>query len=117
LIGVDIVYLPRFQRIIEGYNGERLLRRIFSEEELRQCEGKGPEARIQSLAGRYAVKEAVIKASKGEIDISSLAAIEIRQDASGAFEVWISIEGVLCRHYEASLSHDGEYAVAVAIMA
>lgn len=117
MIGIDIVYLPRFSRAIEGRNGERLIRRIYTEDELRQCEGKGPEARIQSLAGRFAAKEAVIKASKGELGISSLRRIEIRQYLSGAIEARVSIEGLPYEWYEVSLSHDGDYAVAVALRA
>jgi len=117
MIGVDIVYLVRFKHIIEGKNGERLIKRIYTEDELKQCNGKNNEGLIQSLAGRFAIKEAVIKASKGELTIADLRSIEIKQDSKGFLDVFITKDGVCCRRYEASVNHDGEYVVAVSLKA
>ena len=33
-IGIDLVYIPRIQRLLNQY-GERFLRKIFSEEEIK----------------------------------------------------------------------------------
>jgi len=117
LIGVDIVYIPRFRRAIMGTYAERLLNRIYSEAELLQCSEKNEVSRLQSLAGRFAIKEAVIKASKGELTISDLKAIEVRQASSGYLEVFISRKDLSCIFYEVSMSHDGDYAVGIAMKA
>jgi len=117
MIGVDIVYLIRFKSIIESKNGEKLIRRIYTDDELIQCQNKCKEERIQSLAGRFAIKEAVIKASKGELTMSDLHNIEIRQDSKGFFDVLIMKDSISCRQYKASISHDGEYVLAVSSVA
>jgi len=115
LIGVDIVYLPRFKRAFEGTNKDKLLNRIFSDNELSQCSIKSEDSKIQSLAGRFAVKEAVIKASKGELNISDLKVIEVQQSSSGYLEVFIARENVTCAVYDVSMSHNGEYVIGIAI--
>jgi len=115
LIGVDIVYLPRFRRALEGTYKEKLIKRIYSDDELLQCSDKSDDAKIQSLAGRFAVKEAVIKASKGELNISDLKLINVHQFPSGYLEVLVSRENVTCTVYDASISHDGDYVVGIAM--
>jgi holo-[acyl-carrier protein] synthase len=58
-IGVDVVDIARVQTLLERY-GSRFLKRVFTEEEARYAmEGAAPAER---LAGRFAVKEAVLKA-------------------------------------------------------
>ena len=54
-VGVDIVSVERFERARQRW-GHRFLRRVFTEAELQECQG-----RIQSLAARFAAKEAVMK--------------------------------------------------------
>lgn len=115
MIGVDIVYLPRFRRALEGTYKERLIERIYSDDELLQCSDKKDDAKIKSLAGRFAVKEAVIKASKGELNISDLKLISVRQFPSGYLEVSILRKNVTCAVYDVSISHDGDYVVGIAV--
>jgi holo-[acyl-carrier protein] synthase len=58
-IGVDIVDVSRVQKLVERY-GDRFVRRVFTDEEARYAmESANPAER---LAGRFAVKEAVLKA-------------------------------------------------------
>jgi len=57
--GVDIAEVPRIRASIERY-GERFLRRIFTEREIRYCESKA--RRFESYAARFAAKEAGMKA-------------------------------------------------------
>lgn len=54
--GVDLIEIKRFARAIERH-GNRLLMRIFSEQEIQDAGG-----RVESLAARFAAKEAVSKA-------------------------------------------------------
>jgi len=57
--GVDIAEVPRIRASIARY-GERFLRRIFTEGEIRYCESKA--SRFESYAARFAAKEAGMKA-------------------------------------------------------
>ncbi len=55
-VGIDIIEVDRVQKVYE-HHGERFLRRVYTEAEIRQCRGKATR-----LAGRFAAKEAISKA-------------------------------------------------------
>ena len=57
--GVDIAEVPRIRESIERF-GDRFLRRIFTDGEIRYCERKA--RRFESYAARFAAKEAAMKA-------------------------------------------------------
>ena len=57
--GVDIAEVPRIRGSIERF-GDRFLRRIFTDGEIRYCERKA--TRFESYAARFAAKEAGMKA-------------------------------------------------------
>ena len=57
--GIDIVDCGRLAAIVERH-GDRFLRRIFTPGELAYCRGRKRE--VEHLAGRFAAKEAVLKA-------------------------------------------------------
>jgi holo-[acyl-carrier protein] synthase len=57
--GVDIAEVPRIRESIERF-GDRFLRRVFTEGEVRYCEHKA--TRYESFAARFAAKEAGMKA-------------------------------------------------------
>ena len=57
--GIDLVDCGRLQASIDR-QGARFLNRVFTESEQRYCMEQ-KKGRIQSLAGRFAVKEAVMK--------------------------------------------------------
>jgi holo-[acyl-carrier protein] synthase len=57
--GVDIAEVPRIRESIERF-GDRFLRRIFTDGEIRYCERKA--RRYESYAARFAAKEAGMKA-------------------------------------------------------
>lgn len=56
IVGVDIIEIPRVERVYARY-GERFLRRIYTEREIAYCRGRAPQ-----LASRFAAKEATMKA-------------------------------------------------------
>lgn len=58
-IGVDLVEVPRFQKVLKR-QGKRFLSRIFTEGELRYAQSR--KTMVQHLAARFAAKEAVVKA-------------------------------------------------------
>jgi holo-[acyl-carrier protein] synthase len=57
--GVDIAEVPRIRGSIKRF-GDRFLRRIFTDGEIRYCEQKA--SRFESYAARFAAKEAAMKA-------------------------------------------------------
>lgn len=57
--GIDIAEVPRIAESIERF-GERFLRRVFTEEEIRYCDSKAN--RVERYAARFAAKEAAMKA-------------------------------------------------------
>ncbi len=58
-IGLDIAEVDRVQAAIERH-GERFLHRIYTDEERRYCDSK--PNRFERYAGRFAAKEAAMKA-------------------------------------------------------
>jgi holo-[acyl-carrier protein] synthase len=57
--GIDISEVPRIAESIQRF-GDRFLRRIFTEGEIKYCESKAN--RIERYAARFAAKEAAMKA-------------------------------------------------------
>jgi holo-[acyl-carrier protein] synthase len=57
--GIDIAEVPRIRESIERF-GDRFLRRIFTDGEIRYCEQRA--SRCESYAARFAAKEAGMKA-------------------------------------------------------
>jgi holo-[acyl-carrier protein] synthase len=114
-IGTDIVAVPRLEKAIERWGG-RFLKRIYTPAEIRLCSGRG-----ESLAARFAGKEAVMKALAGEGQGFNWKEIEILALPGGKPTVALS-GGTLSRsqalgidHFEVSLSHAAGVAIAFAI--
>jgi holo-[acyl-carrier protein] synthase len=109
-IGVDLVDIPRFERLVE--RTPRVLERLFSEAER--------QLKLHSLAARYAAKEALIKAL-GDSDGLHWTEIEIASEPSGKPVFALSGEtaavvagrGIDALHL--SLSHDAGLATAYVI--
>jgi len=57
--GIDIAEVPRIQQSIARF-GDRFLRRIYTEGEIRYCDSKANRA--ERYAARFAAKEAAMKA-------------------------------------------------------
>ena len=61
-VGVDMVEVGRIRKALEDSRiGRRFRDRVFTEREIRYCEKKR-RGRYESYAGRFAAKEAVMKA-------------------------------------------------------
>jgi holo-[acyl-carrier protein] synthase len=58
-IGMDATDLPRVAQLVQRY-GDRFLRRVFTEGEIAYCTRRRDP--VPHLAGRFAVKEAAMKA-------------------------------------------------------
>lgn len=57
--GIDVCEVPRIGDSIERW-GERFLRRVFTENEIRYCQSK--KNSVERFAARFAAKEAAMKA-------------------------------------------------------
>ena len=114
-IGVDIVEIERVESAIKREGG-RFLGRIYTEAELRTCQG-----RFSSLASRFAAKEAVMKVlGIGGIGIA-WREIEILTGEDGRPSVKLyghalnKAEELNLKELSVSLSDSKQNAVAVAI--
>ncbi|MEM7556549.1 MAG: holo-ACP synthase [Cyanobacteria bacterium P01_A01_bin.84] len=142
-LGTDIVYIPRIRKAYERF-GDRFLNRVYTQTEQRNCGfGKleisgatnvqSQHPSIVSLAGRWAAKEAVVKAiGTGWLGIG-YTDVEICRYASGAPFVALHNRAVEAMNtwkeadkqnhldpfsyqWQLSFSHDGDYAIATAIL-
>lgn len=116
-IGVDIVELKRFQDALDSW-GEHFLNKIFTERELSYSKSK--VYKVQHLAARFAVKEAVAKAiSKGWSGGFRWQDVEVENDDAGKPSVILygQMKEILKdRRVFISISHSDNVVVAVAII-
>jgi holo-[acyl-carrier protein] synthase len=119
-IGLDLVKIARIHALTERWQ-ERFLQRLYTDEERRYCFRRATP--YASLAGRFAVKEAVLKAlgtgwSAGIrwVDIQVLNDENGKPTAkiSGRLKALLNEAGVTGIHI--SLSHDADYAIAEAVL-
>ena len=119
-IGIDIIEVYRIAETIS--RTPRFVERVYTPAEREYCESKGVAA-AQSFAGRFAAKEAFLKALKtgwrGKITWHD---IEVINDADGVPSLSITGEaqalveklGALSIHI--SIAHTSEHAVAQVIL-
>lgn len=112
--GVDIIEISRIKESIEKL-GENFLNKIYTKQEIKYCESKG-KAKYEHYAGRFAVKEAVFKATSEEIkDKYSISwkDIETTNDENGRPSVEILfLNNNRIENIDVSISHCREYAIA-----
>lgn len=116
-IGIDIVEVKRVREATERW-GERFLKRVFTQGEIDYCFSK--RHGYGSLAGRFAVKEAVFKAIgtgwKGGVEWKD---VEVVRKSDERPEVGLSgkaKEIVKDREVLISISHTKDHAIAVAVI-
>ena len=81
-IGTDIIECLRIAQMIERH-GELFIRRVYTDHEIAYCSSK--RAVTQHYAGRWAAKEAVLKAlGTGWVRGISWRDVEVRHKAGGA---------------------------------
>lgn len=109
-VGIDIVYLPRIKAAYQRF-GQRFLDRIFTAAEQAYCL-RSPAHCIARLGGRWAAKEAVVKALATGWQGYGYTDVEILANAQGVPTV--QIVGHQSEQWRLSISHDGDYATAIA---
>lgn len=115
MIGCDIVKISRFDNLVDKVE---FLDKYFTKSEQKYINSK--QQRAQTLAGLYAVKEALLKALKMGIGAGlNLKQIEIMHDNNGAPfvnytpEINYYLSKCSFKDVSVSISHDGDYALAV----
>ena len=114
-LGTDLVYIPRLARSLEM---DGFVERVFTAQEQRTCRSS-PE----SFAARWAAKEATVKAFGCGIARVPLRDIEVIVGPDGAPA--LNLAGAASElaaelrwsEWAVSLSHDGDYAIAVVVAA
>lgn len=61
-IGLDVVEMGRIAGVLDSTAGERFVARVLTARETELLQGMPPKRRTQFVAGRFALKEAVVKA-------------------------------------------------------
>jgi len=113
--GVDLIEVERIERAAARH-GDRFYRRFFTQREIDFCQG-----RATSLAGRFAVKEAVAKALGTGIGDFNWTDIEVVCDGRGKPELVLhnrakdmaQEKGLLI--WSISLSHTNTHAMGMAV--
>lgn len=117
-IGTDIISIARIRKAVARH-GERFILHLFTPLERAYCEKhQDPHPRY---AGRFAAKEAIIKACGSEcVGLIRWRDMEIVNDATGkpivSFSQRIQEQLPPSLHFFLSISHCEEYATAVAIV-
>jgi holo-[acyl-carrier protein] synthase len=118
-IGVDIARFDDMEKAIEK-DGASFMARVFTSAEIRYCRTK--RNNYESFAGKYCVKEAVVKALSLALYGLDLKDIEILNDTkSGAPRVALhgKVEELSRRrgikNIAITISHEHEYAIALAV--
>ena len=118
--GIDLVKIERIEKIIKKW-GDNFIFRIFTSLEREYCEKKKGN-KFQSYAGKFAAKEALLKALGLGLREANWKEIEIKNDelgqpiieTSGKLKNVASAKGV--SKYFISISHTKEYAIAQVIL-
>ncbi len=120
-VGIDLVEVRHIQDSIDRF-GDRFLNRIFTREEQLYCQSLSSSVMTaQSLAARFAAKEATIKVLRPDVFMLDWRSIEVRRSPDGWCDIALyelAVDLALRRGitaFSVSMSHEKEYATAVVI--
>lgn len=113
-IGTDIIEVSRIEKLIIE-KGDKFLKRIYTDKEIDYCESKGPN-KYQHYAGRFAAKEAIMKAYG--VNKFNFKTIEIINNENGLPKVELHTNLDVDRFLKirVSISHVKDFATANAIV-
>lgn len=118
-LGIDLVAVEEVAEAVARH-GDRYLRRIYTDHELASCQGANGR-RMESLAARFAAKEAALKVLRPVGARPPWRDIEVRRGANGACELKLygsaasaaSAQGL--QELSVSLTHHAGLAVAAVV--
>lgn len=111
-VGIDIIEIDRVADVLARH-GDRFLRRVYTDDEVRHCRG-----RVSELAARFAAKEAVMKALGTGVRGIRWREIETLPNRRGKPLVFLygsaaeRARKIELRGLEVSLTHSKQYAIA-----
>ncbi|MEO8190195.1 MAG: holo-ACP synthase [Acidobacteriota bacterium] len=117
LLGLDLTPVPRIAATIDRF-GERFLARVFAPGELHRGR-RQPHAFAEHVAGRFAAKEAAMKALGTGWRGLAFKEIAVRRDARGKPRLELTgralarAEALGVYEMEISITHTGDLAAAV----
>ncbi len=120
LLGLDLTPVPRVARTLERF-GERFLQRVFCEGEIHRGR-RHPQAFAEHVAGRFAAKEAAMKALGLGWRGLAFREIAVRRDARGKPRLELSGRALAraqklgVAEMELSITHTADLAAAVVAM-
>ncbi len=113
-VGIDIVKVARIGGLVEEW-GNAFLGRVFTPEELDYCLSR--RRKYEHLAGRFAVKESLIKAAGERLPWKSM---EVLSSLKGGPEIRFTppARDIISAGTEVyvSITHQKEYALAIAVL-
>ncbi|NOZ85107.1 MAG: holo-[acyl-carrier-protein] synthase [Deltaproteobacteria bacterium] len=117
-IGIDLVSVDRIRKVMDRTDG--FVEKVFTGRERSYCESKADRAMY--FAARFAVKEAVMKALGKGLGFVRFQDIEV--ESNGRQEPKVILKGTALDRFEElggravhiSISHEKEYAAAVAVL-
>lgn len=105
-VGIDIVENERVRKVLT----DAFMRKVLSEDERKLCEDYPLEKKVRFVAGRFAVKEAIIKALSDH-ELPEFRDLNIVNDTKGK-------PFIVYKDYKlsVSISHEHNYSVAMAVL-
>ena len=122
-VGLDLVEVSTVAESLRGAHREHYLKRVYTDAEIDACRGPSGRVEPERLAGRFAAKEAAIKALPGAGEEVRLTQIEVIQDETGSVSLALSgraaelLEESGAEEIAVSLTHEGGFAAASVIIA
>ncbi|WP_017324780.1 holo-ACP synthase [Synechococcus sp. PCC 7336] len=123
-LGTDIVYVPRIQQAWERF-GDRFLAKVYTSAERDYCLRSDAHT-LHRLAGRWAAKEAAVKAMGTGWRGVGYTDVEICRAQSGAPSIQLHGRGMEVLHqfgfqaeqvaWQVSFTHDRDYAFATVLL-
>jgi len=107
--GIDIVSINRIKKSLDEY-GDRFISKILSNDEIKEIPAAGRE---EFIAGRFAAKEALVKASGKSISFCN---VTILNDKNGKPFIRENPDSLQDEKIHVSISHDTDFAVASVII-
>jgi holo-[acyl-carrier protein] synthase len=122
-VGIDLVAVAEISESLRGPHREHYLERIYTPREVDACRGPSGRVEPESLAARFAAKEAAIKALPGAGEEVRMTQIEVVRDGSGS--VSLELSGRAAELFTeggggelaVSLTHEGGFAAATVVIA
>ncbi len=118
--GIDLIEVSRIQQMVDSH-GDRFLQRVFTTTEIAYAQSSKKRS-AEHFAGRFAVKEAVLKAiGTGWRNGIAWTDIEIINDQTGrpsittSGQVQVIADQLGITYWEVSLSHTDTHAIGSAI--